>query len=277
MTWQTAEKFTDRVLPPGSWPCPVQGCHAVFAAKSKLELHTRVVHMHVSNSCASLGYFKPIGTPISVPPNPLPEGVLQSYLSFCPQHFVFSNACTVCVKKAHKRKGPVPPFRFFDGVELDMKVKRQVVDNISARKADSIVKLECGSWMVGLVVTIPVASNPKAGAGGDDSKKVFVDMKCRIVSALLDRNEDCWLEVEFLYTHKEVLARGWTPPGEHEQRRELFRPTSIQGATGVGKWIQIDRVQNVFGLRLCNSVEDMHSYLDDPTESKVTSFFVRNW
>ena len=232
--------------------------------------------MHVSNSSASLGYFKPFGTAISVPPNRLPaEVILKSHLSFCPEHFVFSNACTVCVKKAQTRSGPVPPFRFFDGVDLDMKKKRQVVDNTSARKADGVVRLECGSWTIGLVVTIPIASNPKAG--DDDSKKVPVDMKCRIVSVLLDRNEDCWLEVEFLYAHKEVLARGWIPPEEHEQRRELFRPSSIQGATGVGRWIQIARVQNVFGLRLCNSVEDMHSYLEDPTESKVTSFFVRNW
>lgn len=180
------------------------------------------------------------------------------------------------MKKAQKRTGPVPPFRFFDGVDLDMKMKRQVVDNISARKADAIVRLECDSWKFGLVVSIPVASKPSV-EGDKDNRKASVDMKCRIISALLDRNDDCWLEVEFLFSLKEVSARGFTPPEEHEQRRELFRSTSIQGASDFGRWVQIDRVQNVFGLRLCNSVEEMHSYLDDPTESKVTSFFVRNW
>lgn len=233
--------------------------------------------MHVSNSCLTLGYFKTLGTAISVPPNSLPAGVLlKSHLSFCPEHFVFSSTCTVCVKKAQKRTGPVPPFRFFDGVDLDMKMKRQVVENLSARKADAVVRLECGSWQVGLVVSIPVASNPSVG-DDKNSRKASVDTKCRIVSALLDRNDDGWLEVEFLYTHKEVAARGFTPPEEHEQRRELFRSTSIQGANDFGRWVQIARVQNVFGLSLCNSVADMHSYLDDPTESKVTSFFVRNW
>lgn len=225
--------------------------------------------MHVGDSSVSLGFFKLLGGAISVPPYPLPEAVQQrSQLSFCPQHVVFSGACATCVRAASRQRGPTPPFRFYPSLDLDMKAKRQV-QNLASRKADSVVRIEGGSWNVGVIVSIP-----------DSSSKSSVELKGRVVSILVDKKQDCWLEVEFLYAFKEVQARGLDIPVEQERRRELFRPSFLSvGPIAVqsGRWVRIAWVQNIINLRLCESEDEMLNRLNDSTESRVNTFFVRNY
>jgi len=259
--WQTAPKFTQRVLPPGSWPCPVPGCNAAFAFKPKLELHTRIVHMKVGDSSTTLGYFKVLGDAVSVPPNPLPDAVqllrANTLLSFCPQHAVTATSCAVCVKakeQAQRMKTARPPFRMFaEGVELDMKARR-TMQNLSVRKTDSVVRLSgVGSGRnVGVVVSVKMDDN-NMSESSSSSENDRVELKARVVAVMVDSIQECWLCVEFLYTYNEAMSRGLSVNvGEGvvmDTRHELIRPSinadGKKSPLGVCvKWIKIGQVVN---------------------------------
>ena len=283
------------MLPPGSWPCSVPGCNAVFAFKPKLELHTRIVHMKVGNSSTSLGYFKVLGDAISVPPNPLPEAVqllhADTLLSFCPQHAVAAPSCTTCVKareQAQRRKAARAPFRMFvEGVELDMKARR-IMQNMIVRKTDSVVKLSCASGSgknVGVVVSVKMDAYSSERRNIESRENESVELKARVVAVMVDCSQECWLCVEFLYTYNEAIARGLSANvGEKnsngvvvDMRHELVRSTIGDGRNlGISvKWVKIEQVVNTFTLYLYENSEELMELRSESTGSKVNTYYVR--
>lgn len=186
--WLTAEKFTTRVIPPGSLTCTVSGCEVVFSNLSNLEAHLRLTHKKIDESSLSLGYFKLDGNYISVPPyNPPPHCIP---LKWCTMHVHLSSKCPSCSEIEKIANIPKQPFKIYDSITIDFKAKR-ALKNLPVRKSDSIIRLISNDWATGVVVELDSGS----------------DMRGRVVASLIDRNTNCWLAVKFLISAIEADAR----------------------------------------------------------------------
>lgn len=117
--WMSAPKFVEKVTPPGNLPCTVDGCSESFPTKDRLEAHLRVAHKKTGASALASGYFTMDGAAVNVPPFEPPPG---APVMWCPNHFLAVGSCPLCVE-LEASKGPKPPYKFFEGITIDMALK----------------------------------------------------------------------------------------------------------------------------------------------------------
>ena len=122
--WLSNDKYTDRVIPPGSIPCPVQRCHLVCENQSQLYNHLRNIHRIVDSSSIDLPYFEMLGQAINIPPHRPPHYLP---LHFCPIHTLPYGSCSICIDIDAKKEGPKPPYRLYPLVSINFKLKQLLI------------------------------------------------------------------------------------------------------------------------------------------------------
>jgi hypothetical protein len=121
--WEKHEQFTETRQPVGNCKCKHPGCNKSFANQEKLENHKRLVHNAVPASSTEHGHYMLQGVAICVPPFKPPENVAFS-VQYCDVHLNPYGGCMKCIE-LEKRKGPKPPFRFYEGIRIDMRAKAE--------------------------------------------------------------------------------------------------------------------------------------------------------
>ena len=169
--WLADQRYAARAIPPGSIVCKVSGCKEVFHDQVHLDLHLRLKHKIVSNSSQSHGYYKMNGKPIHCPPDEPPT---YAPTKWCSLHSLPLGSCTICVE-IDAGKGPKQPFRFFDGVTINFRLKRSLKLNtpnsfMNTDVENGVVNFSASESTVGVVVTGRVKRQPGDDVGEDSPK-----------------------------------------------------------------------------------------------------------
>lgn len=289
--WKTEKEYTKRSIPPGSLPCPYRGCHETFPNQMKLQAHVRLVHKKIDFSSVLMGYFfmSSFAHPLNVPPNK-PDRHLP--LKWCPEHAVPKATCHVCVEADSVAQQPKPPFKIYEGVTIDFTAKKQLLEK----------SLDDGGSNNSSGGSSAVAG---AGAGGDKASKankkamtyrcnewdtgVVINMdgserRARVISFVVDRNDNGWLLVEPLYSFLEANALECQLPSNFNRRYELLPSSCVPLLTTSKnrkmsqshfKWVLIKEALRGFSMKYTEKSE-IDACVMDERISKVNTFYVRN-
>jgi len=121
--WQKNEQFIEPIQPVGNCKCVVEGCGRSFANKEKLENHVKLQHNVLPSNSFANPYYEMQGEPICVPPFKPPDSCAFA-VQYCSIHLNPSGGCMKCIQ-LELGKGPKPPFRFFEGVYVDIRAKAE--------------------------------------------------------------------------------------------------------------------------------------------------------
>ena len=253
--WLSNDKYTDRVIPPGSIPCPVQGCHLVCENQSQLYNHLRNIHRIVDSSSVDLPYFEMLGQAMNIPPYRPPHYLP---LHFCPIHTLPYGSCSICVAIDAKKEGPKPPYRLYPLVSINFKLKQLLITkghhslvhipmNMKKGIKSELVMINTSESQVGVVILLDnsnvnkthndnvmnnsdsinrgkhsISSSSSAAAAA----AAVMELKGRPVAMITDRYDIGWIAVEILFTYRDAIDRGIILPQTFNKRYQLYRPLS---------------------------------------------------
>eukprot|EP01038_Epipyxis_sp_PR26KG_P015867 gene15867-21511_t len=233
--WLTMKKFTKRAIPPGSIKCTQPNCMDVFSSKLKLENHLRIVHKIAGPSSISQGYFNVINLIYAIPPTRPPVSYQFIPIAYCQLHIQPLNKCQTCME-VDASDHPKPPLRYFEKMTFDLDLKQKKLTELKViRDAmkknkdmddDDTVNSDNGSVKKGYSKSKSVKSQSNIKNHGSGSSLTFianddncgiiasypntnglVTIKGKVVSLILDRNNDGWIGISLLLNYHEAINR----------------------------------------------------------------------
>jgi len=235
----------------------VHGCTIVCDNQSQLYNHVRNIHHIVDSSSVDLPYFIMLGQPINIPPYRPPHYLP---LRFCPIHTLPYGSCSICVDIDAMKDGPKPPYRLFNQVSIDFKLKQAIITkgfhslvhvptNLKVNKHQEVVIINSSEAQVGVVITLDsglnkthneINTNTTSNNHGKHSshtntttttttttssnKMSTIELKGRPVAMITDRYDIGWLAVEILFTYRNAIDRGIILPDTFNKRYQIYRP-----------------------------------------------------
>ena len=121
--WEKEKQFTEIKQPTGNIVCSEEGCGKSFANQDKLNNHIRLEHGKIEIATIESGWFKTCGEALCVPPFKPPKAVAFA-VDYCVNHLQPNGTCVKCVQM-ELQGGPKPPYRFYEGVSIDLKGKEE--------------------------------------------------------------------------------------------------------------------------------------------------------
>ena len=257
--WQAAEQFVSREIPPGSLPCPYDGCTAALTSQDNLKSHLKLAHALVSLSHISKGYVTTKGGVVAVPPHQPPR---NAPIPFCERHVSYAGTCWTCIE-LEKAGGPVQPFKWFEFTTIDL--------SATCRAAGG-----GGKNIVGVSRRDPRSVLSFAGKAGT--------MRGELASVCVDRGGDVWACMHHLYSYDDCVRLQLPLARDFDRAYELYSPLAARVASGEG--CGVDMVGSmmswvpVFALeeRLNVSFEDKNSFRSKMKSGEIPKrnhFFVR--
>lgn len=283
--WLEHAKFTQRSIPPGSLPCPMEGCSCVFPDKGHLRKHIRMIHSAYGPSSVHKGYFHMDrgAAALLVPPHPPPE---DAPLRYCPNHMVPFNKCGLCVE-LEKGQGPKPPFSLYESVSFDFSVKNMEKDTHGGLGHDrrKFLRNDRNSCVL-IREEVPIAKGGKDadasvatdGSGGSVSVGVR-EWKGQPVGFLIDKEDDGWMCVRQLLDVDDCRERRILLRGDFDRKHELLSPI-IHGphgevlGHGPGRWVPMKSVVTYYHLYYMSREEFTHQQ-KERTIPKKGVYFIR--
>eukprot|EP00605_Chrysophyceae_sp_TOSAG23-4_P001573 GSChrysophyteH1.ASY1.ANO1.1726.1 assembled CDS len=215
--WNRHEMYREEVQPVGNSKCEWPGCNKSFATQEKLDNHMRMVHGFVHpSSVTDNKHYQLMGTALCVPPFKPPEQV-KFAVNYCEIHLNPNGGCMKCIN-IELLDGPKPPYRFFEGFSINLKLKAEA----AKAKLYDMEKAILYRKMVGIVPSHHLA------------------YAC---SVMTDKDNNAFIGCRPFLDYQKAIAHEVSIPRDFDKQHELIALHEEEEEDF--EWIAISQVQNV--------------------------------